>query len=175
MTPKAHRLLASLLAWCLLAFGGLEASAAEIPGLAASTSSGQHIYDDAVTTTAPSLLSVDSLNDLHDAAQHFYAGSEPVYAGLGHCLAARGGGRGKNKLKPDGDATGSHSTWKTDADGNITGHAEWKPNPRNPSGFDQAKRVDTQHANPHSHGGVPTPHTHSGGGVRPATPDELPK
>lgn len=59
--------------------------------------------------------------------------------------------------------------------GHHTGHAEWKPNPQNPTGFDQVKRVDTQHANPHSHGGVPTPHTHSGGGVRPATPDELPK
>ena len=71
--------------------------------------------------------------------------------GAGECVAARGGGRGANNLKPDPNATGPHSTWKTDADGNITGHAEWKPNPQNPSGFDQAKRVDTQHANPHTH------------------------
>lgn len=66
----------------------------------------------------------------------------------------------------------------------MTGHAEWQPNPRNPSGFDQAKRVDTQHANHHTHLNkangeqVPTPHAHdktAPGGVRPATPDELPR
>jgi hypothetical protein len=132
MTPKAHRLLASLLAWCLLAFGGLEASAAEIPGLAASTSSGRHIYDDAVTTTAPSLFSVDSLNDLRDAAQHFYAGSEPVYAGLGHCLAAKGLAKGVVKLfaKNSGRSAAAASSVGEAATASTVGNAArggWSP------------------------------------------------
>ena len=70
------------------------------------------------------------------------------------------------------------STSRRDADGNVKHHAEWSPNPQNPTGFDQVKRVDTQYANPLSDKGIPTPHTHektTPGGVRPATPDELPR
>jgi RHS repeat-associated protein len=119
--------------------------------------------------------SLDSIDEAIDAIR---GGSDDALD------AAKGGGRGANKLKPDPNATGPHSTWKTDAGGNVTGHAEWKPNPQNPSGFDQVKRVDTQHANPHTHHNkatgeaVPTPHVHetsTPGGVRPARPDELPK
>jgi RHS repeat-associated protein len=93
-------------------------------------------------------------------------------------------GRGANHLKPDADAKGAHSTFKTNAEGKVTGHAEWQPNSKNPSGFDEAKRVDTQHAEPHTHHNkatgerVPTPHVHekgTPGGVRPARPEELPK
>lgn len=89
------------------------------------------------------------------------------------------------KLKPDPAAQGPHSTFKRDpTTGKVMGHAEWQPNPRSPSGFDQAKRVDTQYANPHTHYNkatgqqVPTPHAHersAPGGVRPARPDELPQ
>ncbi len=91
---------------------------------------------------------------------------------------------GRSRLKSDPNAQGAHTTFNTDAKGNVTGHAEWKPNPQNPRGFDQVKRVDTQHANPHNHWNkktnrdIPTPHTHdksTPGGIRPATPDELPK
>ncbi len=98
--------------------------------------------------------------------------------------ASKKGGRAKNKLKPDPNAQGAHTTFKMDAKGNVTGHAEWKPNPQNPSGFDQVKRVDTQHAHSRPHKNkvtkqeIPTPHTHDKtvpGGVRPATPDELPR
>lgn len=87
-------------------------------------------------------------------------------------------------LSPTPMAQGAHSTWKTDDRGRVTGHAEWRPNPRNPSGFDQAKRVDTQYANPHTHHNkvtreqIPTPHVHdkaAPGDVRPATLDELPR
>jgi len=101
----------------------------------------------------------------------------------GSLLAARGGGRGANKLKPDPAATGPHSTWKTDADGNVTGHAQWDAN-GNP-----VQRTDVTGR---SHGGVDTPHTHEYGppntnpntgqtypgrevNVRPATPEEIPK
>jgi hypothetical protein len=101
-------------------------------------------------------------------------------AGCPPNLAPGRGGRGANKLKPDPNATGPHSTWKTDADGNTIGHAEWKPNARNPSGFDPVKRVDLQ-GNPHYNKAtgqdMPTPHVHEKGipgGVRPARPDEIP-
>lgn len=83
--------------------------------------------------------------------------------------------RGGNNLRPDPNAQGSHTTFRTDQNGNVTHHAQWDPNPRNPTGFDQTLRVDTQYANPHSHGGIPTPHAHlPGGGTRPALPGELP-
>lgn len=82
----------------------------------------------------------------------------------------------KNKhLKPDPNAEGSHSTYRTDKNGKVEAHAQWDPNPKNPTGFDQTMRVDTQYGSPHVHGGVPTPHTHlSDGSTRPALPDELP-
>jgi hypothetical protein len=76
----------------------------------------------------------------------------------------------------------AHSTFRTRADGRVTHHAEWQPNPQNPSGFDLTQRVDTQYASPHSHFNkvtgeyVPTPHTQGSGipgGVRPSTPNEL--
>jgi hypothetical protein len=102
-------------------------------------------------------------------------------AGVVPATAARGGGRAANKLRPNTAAEGAHSTFRTDVQGNITGHAEWRPNPRNPSGFDQAKRVDLTgdpHYNKATGERVSTPHTHGKdipGGVRPATPDEVPR
>jgi hypothetical protein len=86
-----------------------------------------------------------------------------------------------NKTEPVKDAVGEHSTWKTNGDGKITKYETWQPNPKNPSGFDSVKRVDTQYGNPHLHVDkttkqpVPTPHVHEKGGVRPALPWELPK
>ena len=58
--------------------------------------------------------------------------------------AARGGaGRGGTKLKPASVADGPHTTFKRDPQtGQVTSHAEWISNPKNPSGFDQVKRVD---------------------------------
>jgi uncharacterized protein RhaS with RHS repeats len=93
---------------------------------------------------------------------------------------AKSGGRGSNNLKPDSNAQGPHSTFKRDGDGNLTNHAEWQPNPRNPSGFDEAKRIDLvgdPHYNKISGQEVQTPHTHGKdipGGVRPAKPEEIP-
>ncbi|MCU0661991.1 MAG: hypothetical protein MUC50_06660 [Myxococcota bacterium] len=93
-----------------------------------------------------------------------------------------GAGRGGNKLKPDPSATGEHTTFKRDPqNGKVTGHAQWKPNPQNPSGFDEVKRVDVTggpHRNKSTGETVPTPHTHAKeipGGVRPAKPDEVPQ
>ncbi len=92
--------------------------------------------------------------------------------------AKKNGGRGKNHLKPDSKAEGPHSTSRRDGDGNVTHHAEWKPNDKNPSGYDQVKRVDTQYAKPHEHNNIPTPHAHdktAPSGVRPTKQDELPR
>jgi RHS repeat-associated protein len=54
-----------------------------------------------------------------------------------------GGGRGSNRLKPDPNATGDHTTFGRDANDNVTAYETWTPNPKNPTGFDTVKRVDT--------------------------------
>ena len=75
-------------------------------------------------------------------------------------------GRGSNNRKPDPGATGDHTV------SNDRGSTTYKKNDKNPSGFQESKRVDTKGK---SHGGVPTPHVHEAGKVRPAQPDEIPK
>jgi RHS repeat-associated protein len=86
--------------------------------------------------------------------------------------------RGGNKLKPDPNAQGPHTTFKTDPKtGKVTGYTTWQPNPRNPSGFDPRKRVDVRPGG-RAHRGVPTPHVQGKripNGVRPARKNELPK
>jgi RHS repeat-associated protein len=102
-------------------------------------------------------------------------------AGLVAAQAGKRIGRGKNNLEPDSTAHGPHSTFKTDANGNVSNHAEWTPNPQNPTGFDVVKRVDvtgTPHYNKATGQTVEPPHTHEKGipgGVRTATTDEIPK
>ena len=76
-----------------------------------------------------------------------------------------GTGRGKNKRKPDPEAQGSHSV------SNGRGSTTFEENSRNPHGFQEVKRVDTEGA---AHGGVETPHVHEGGKVRPANPGDIP-
>lgn len=89
--------------------------------------------------------------------------------------------RGKNNTAPDDRAEGPHSVRKPPAgEGPIRGHTQYEPNPKNPSGFDEKKRTDVvgrPHVNKETGQPVPTPHTTGKdvpGGVRPATPDELP-
>jgi RHS repeat-associated protein len=87
-------------------------------------------------------------------------------------------GRAKNKLGPDSQADGQHSTFKRDEHGKITNTATYEPNSQNPSGFQELKRVDVtgkSHTNPDG-AVVPTPHVSEAGvkGVRPALPEELP-
>ena len=91
--------------------------------------------------------------------------------------ASGGGGRGSNKLAPDADAEGAHSTFKTDPQGKVTKYAEWKENSQNPSRFDEVKRVDVKggsHFDKATGQDIPTPHVHEGGTVRPALPEEVP-
>jgi RHS repeat-associated protein len=77
-----------------------------------------------------------------------------------------GQGRGKNSREPDSEATGDHTV------SNDRGSTTYEKNDKNPSGFQETKRVDTKGKD---HNGVPTPHVHEQGKVRPANPDEIPK
>ena len=86
-----------------------------------------------------------------------------------------------NRLKPDATATGPHTVFKRDANGNITRYETYSENPQNPTGFDKVKNVDMTgeaHFNKVTKENVSTPHTQARdipGGVRSATPDELSK
>ena len=77
-----------------------------------------------------------------------------------------GQGRGANNRRPDPNATGDHTV------SNDRGSTTYQKNEKNPSGFQEVKRTDTKGA---AHNGVPTPHVHENGTVRPATPSEIPK
>jgi len=91
------------------------------------------------------------------------------------------GGRGSNNLRPDPNATGDHTTFRRDASGNITHHETWRTNPQNPSGFDSGSSfhgTGKGHFNKVTEQRVGTPHVHDSstpGGIRPATPDEIPR
>jgi uncharacterized protein RhaS with RHS repeats len=109
------------------------------------------------------------------------AGSLKGLRGVGP-KAASGG-----KLAPHPNAVGAHTSFKVDPQtGKVTKYETYQPqsNPRNPSQWEPAKRVDTQYADPHNHfnkatqADVPTPHVHdpaAPGGIRSAIPDELPR
>lgn len=85
------------------------------------------------------------------------------------------------KLGPIKCADGPHTTWKTDANGNITRHETWEPNSQNPNGWDSCQSTDIcgrPHRNSETNLPVPTPHTqgrHIPGGVRAALPHEIPR
>lgn len=92
-------------------------------------------------------------------------------------------GRGANHLRHNPNATGPHFTYRVNSAGSVTNIAEWTPNPKNPTGYDLAKRIDvTGRAHPNSVTGqsVPTPHVHGTsvnpvvGGVRPAEFHDIP-
>jgi RHS repeat-associated protein len=106
------------------------------------------------------------------------ASTAPSTSEVGRQVVTGATGRAANKLKPNTGAEGAHSTFKRGPDGKISNYATYKPNPRNPSGFQETKRVDvtgSPHRNPDGTV-VPTPHVKEAGtkGVRPAKPEELP-
>jgi Bacterial toxin 24 len=90
-----------------------------------------------------------------------------------------------NKLNPDPAAEGDHTTYKRDNDGNIykyetyeqTSSGHMNPTKR----YDGGKPDGTpgaDHRNKLTGDAIPTPHVQGKtvpGGVRPATPDEIPK
>jgi len=89
-------------------------------------------------------------------------------------------GRGVNHLKPNSKATGEHSTFRRNKNGEISHYTTYKKNSKNPSGFDEVKRFDGKGSAPHKNKkGEPieAPHVHEKGqkDPRPARPDEIPK
>jgi len=92
----------------------------------------------------------------------------------------RGPGRRPPRLGPDPRAVGPHSTFARGPNGNVTRYAEWRPqtNPRNPNPWEFVRRYDgtgPPHFDRVTRRYIPTPHVHTpGGGVRPATPGEIP-
>lgn len=79
--------------------------------------------------------------------------------------------RGTNKLGPNQNAVGDHSTFSRNEEGVVNHYKTYEVNPQNPSGFQEVKHYDGEGR---SHGGVDTPHIHEGGTVRPAESDETP-
>jgi len=89
-------------------------------------------------------------------------------------------GRGKNHLAPDANAEGDHTVFRRGGDGEITNYATYEANHKNPSGFQETKRVDLAgqpHYDKAARRYIPTPHVKEAGekGVRPADPSEIPK
>ena len=89
-------------------------------------------------------------------------------------------GKAKNKLLPDLNAVGDHTSFKRNGSGTITNYRTWQSNPRNPNGFDLVKGYDgvgNSHYNKVTGVNVYPPHIHDKaipGGVRPAEPWEIP-
>ena len=90
----------------------------------------------------------------------------------------------KNKLTPDENSKGEHSTYRRDPNtGKITNYETWEnqSNPKDPKNWKSRKRFDgkgASHFNKKTGEDVPTPHTHDPsvpGGVRKPTTDEKPK
>lgn len=150
-----------------VAVGGLAVSttgAGAVVGLPAAAAGGAVALKGAIVTGAGAVL-------MGNAAANQKAGYN--YGNSSSSSSSSNTGKGKNNLKPDSNAGGDHSTFKTDKDGKITNTATYKANSQNPTGFDEIKRVDVKGS---SHAGVPTPHVHEPKKpVRPAKPEELPR
>jgi RHS repeat-associated protein len=137
--------------------------------VAVQVASGQDVdIGEAVTNAA--LGALNPVRTVQNAAK--------VLSAVSKAAEAAKAGRGGNRLKPVASAEGPHSTFKRGQDGNISNTATYEPNPKNPSGFDEVKRVDLTGAPHRGPDGtkVPTPHVKEAGqkGVRPARPDEIP-
>lgn len=86
-----------------------------------------------------------------------------------------------NKLKPDSEAKGNHTTFIENVWGEILKYATYFRNKFNPNGFEEVKRVDLtgkSHFNKATGEQIDTPHVHekgTKGKVRKARKDEIPK
>jgi hypothetical protein len=94
------------------------------------------------------------------------------------------GGRANNKLKPDPDAQGSHSSFARDQNGNIFKYETYErtsTSHNNPEKrFDDGNPDGTPGAPHENKNGVPIPTPHVQGkkipeGARPPLPDEIPR
>ncbi|MCB1177394.1 MAG: hypothetical protein KDK36_07435 [Leptospiraceae bacterium] len=85
-----------------------------------------------------------------------------------------------NKLKPNPEAEGDHTSFIENFFGKIIRYATYIKNIFNPSGFDEIKRVDLigqNHYNKATGDFVGTPHVHEKnipGEIRKANEDEIP-
>ncbi|MCP5503101.1 MAG: hypothetical protein H7A25_24595 [Leptospiraceae bacterium] len=86
-----------------------------------------------------------------------------------------------NKLKPDPNAEGNHTTFIEDIYGYILKYATYIRNILNPTGYDEVKRVDLfgdEHFNKKINEMIDTPHVHEKGipgNIRKANEEEIPK
>ena len=92
--------------------------------------------------------------------------------------------KASNRLRPDPNASGSHTTFRRDPNtGRVSHYQTWEPqtNPQDPKPWVPARRFDltgNSHYNKVTGQDIPTPHMHdpaAPGGVRPAEPEEIPK
>ena len=94
----------------------------------------------------------------------------------------RRSGRGANKLSPDPNATGDHTTLRRDPNtGEVIHYEEYTTNPQNPSGYDSQRSYDATgegHYDKYSKQYVDTPHIqgdpNTPQNVRPPLPEEIP-
>ena len=122
--------------------------------MSAATAAAGAVISKAVSSTAGRSL-YNSKGDLSPGkAQKQVEAQKPL---VKNNLSTPKGGRAVNNLKPELNASGDHSTFRTDATGRVTHYASWKPNPKNPTGFDVTYRFD---GIGRAHNGVPTPHIH---------------
>ena len=123
------------------------------------------------TTAIIEVIEVEHLSDI-ETTYNFEVTDFHTYYVSDAKVLVHNSCRGKNKLTPNPEAKGAHTTYKRDPVSNrITNYATYEPNPLNPSGFDEVLRFDGVGG---SHGGIPTPHVHIGNSVRPAFPWEIP-
>jgi len=110
-----------------------------------------------------------------------YENKEFVQRKTNETKVAEGKRPKRTYMQPTPDAAGPHSVWKKDNKSKTTNYATYSSNPKNPTGFDEVKRVDLvgkPHHNKLTEKSVQTPHVQGKqvpGGVRPATVDEIPK
>ena len=138
--------------------------------------------DVAIAVATDGLRNLATLRKAEKAAEvaEHVRDAERAAAAAVHKPSLERASRGKNHLVPDPHAEGHHTTFRRNPDGEISNFTEWKDNPQNPTGFDEAKRVDVtggSHWNAQMQQDVPTPHVHDKnavGGVRSARADEIP-
>jgi hypothetical protein len=86
-----------------------------------------------------------------------------------------------NRIKPDNQAEGDHTTFLEDFIGRIIKYATYLKNKLNPNGFEEIKRVDLyggSHYNKVTEEKIPTPHVHEDsaiGEIRNANDNEIPR
>lgn len=147
------------------AAGAAAGAAVGILGLSVKNIGIRAIFTEVVETVFEEITGVPIINDPIDIGQKgAKEGSEAIGKRVKNRLPDKG--RGSNNRTSDPAAKGDHSTI------NDSGNTTYKWNDKNPTGFDEIKRVDKK-GKPHTNKDgtkVPTPHVHTKGSkdVKPA-------